>query len=99
MLSRKTHARLAARRSPSTRTLTSPREHLRRAVAEVLEDRRLLTVVPTFAAGVTYLAGNQPRSIVSVDVNNDGLLDFVTADSVSGTVTVRRGPPVAGDLV
>jgi len=58
---------------------------------EFLESRQLLTVVPTFAPDANFYTGQAPVAVAVGDINRDHNLDFVTADSAAGTVTIRRG--------
>lgn len=62
----------------------------RRVSIESLESRQLLTVTPTFSES-TSPTGKGPESVAVADFNKDGKLDFITANSNSGTVTVALG--------
>ncbi|MEA2473725.1 MAG: hypothetical protein QOE06_1640 [Thermoleophilaceae bacterium] len=44
-----------------------------------------------------YSVGNTPRAVATGDFDNDGNLDFVTADAVANTATIKRGDG-AGDF-
>jgi Ca2+-binding RTX toxin-like protein len=44
-----------------------------------------------FGAATEYSAGDGPRGVVNVDVNNDGKLDMIVANSLSNDITVRLG--------
>ncbi|HSH92967.1 MAG TPA: VCBS repeat-containing protein [Roseimicrobium sp.] len=58
---------------------------------ECLEARALFSVVPTFAPDANFYVGQAPSAVATGDFNRDSNLDFITADSDSGTVTIRRG--------
>jgi len=45
----------------------------------------------TFAPAVTYATGTVPQDIVTVDVNGDGRLDIITANSTANNVGVLLG--------
>lgn len=45
----------------------------------------------SFKSSVEFVTGKQPQAILAVDVNADGNLDLVTANSVSDDVSVLRG--------
>jgi len=60
------------------------------SVVESLESRCLLSVVPTFSSA-TSPTGKAPVSIAVGDFNKDNNLDYVSANSKSGTVTVGFG--------
>lgn len=45
----------------------------------------------TFEPGVYYAAGDQPFSIVAVDLNHDGNLDLAVANSLSSYVSILLG--------
>jgi hypothetical protein len=45
----------------------------------------------TFQVPVNYAAGDQPWSIVAVDLNHDGNLDLIVANSLSNYLTVLLG--------
>ncbi|MDB5337293.1 MAG: hypothetical protein JWN70_2912, partial [Planctomycetaceae bacterium] len=44
-----------------------------------------------FGAATEYTAGKGARGVVAADVNGDGILDMVVANSISNDVTVRFG--------
>jgi VCBS repeat protein len=54
---------------------------------EALEDRWL----PAFLAPVNYAVGNGPLAIVTADLNNDGKLDLISANSGDNTISVEMG--------
>jgi len=41
-----------------------------------------------FGSNATYTVGSQPRSVVAANVNGDGKLDLISANTGSGTLTV-----------
>jgi hypothetical protein len=45
----------------------------------------------TFQPAVNYAAGDQPWSVVAVDLNRDGKLDLVVANSLGRRLTVLLG--------
>ncbi len=45
----------------------------------------------SFGAGVNFPTGTQPWSVAAADLNNDGRLDLVTANSVGNSVAVLLG--------
>jgi hypothetical protein len=61
------------------------------AFIESMEPRVLFAVTPTFAADANFYTGQAPVAVATGDFNRDGNLDFVTADSTGGTITIRRG--------
>src|SRR5262245_56930131 len=73
----------APRKQPSRHR----RQMITRACLETFEDRRLLS----FSSAVSYAAGANPDDIVSADVNNDGRLDLVVANSSNDCVNVLLG--------
>jgi Ca2+-binding RTX toxin-like protein len=46
---------------------------------------------PDFSSSTEYTAGNGPRGVVTADVNGDGHLDMIVANSLSNNITVRFG--------
>jgi hypothetical protein len=44
-----------------------------------------------FKVGRTYAAGRSPSSLASADFNNDGSIDLLTANSLSGEISVLYG--------
>jgi FG-GAP-like repeat/FG-GAP repeat len=58
-----------------------------RLILEALEERCLLS----FSPAVIYPVGAGPRAVVTGDFNGDGLLDLVTANQSSNTVSVLLG--------
>src|SRR5437870_4647888 len=51
----------------------------------------LRNVDGTFETPVRYLVGESPRSVALCDLNADGVMDIVTANSGDNTVTVLLG--------
>lgn len=45
----------------------------------------------TFRPAINYAAGGEPWSVVAVDLNHDGNLDLVVANSLSSRLTVLLG--------
>ena len=58
---------------------------------EGLEGRALLSSAPSFAAVGYTVTGNTPRGVAVGDLNGDGHLDLVTANSNSSDVNVLLG--------
>ncbi|MES2791685.1 MAG: FG-GAP-like repeat-containing protein [Planctomycetota bacterium] len=46
---------------------------------------------PNFSAATQYSVGDGPRGVVTADVNGDGHLDMVVANSLSNNISVRFG--------
>ena len=51
---------------------------------------------PTFAVQQTFAAGAAPYAVRAVDLNGDGLLDLIVADSTSGNISVLLNTSAAG---
>lgn len=50
----------------------------------------------SFTPAITYAVDREPHGMVAVDVNEDGILDLVTANKYGGTVSVLRGLGAGG---
>jgi Calx-beta domain/FG-GAP-like repeat len=73
-----------------TSQLTRRRFHqqaIRRACAETLEDRRLLS----FGPAASYPVGINPQAVTTADLNRDGRADLVTANAYGNTVSALLG--------
>src|SRR5262245_32089627 len=81
---RKSLTARSTRRQPSRR-----RPPVSRLCLGSLEDRCLMS----FGAAVTYPAGQIPEAVQTADVNGDGRLDLVVANSKSNSVSVLLGNP------
>ena len=56
-----------------------------------LVDLPTITALPSFAAQATFAAGTGPQSVALGDVNGDGELDMVTANTGSNSASVLLG--------
>lgn len=54
---------------------------------------------PDFAAGQSFATGVNPRAVATGDLNNDGRLDFATANLNSNTVSVFINTTAPGSVV
>ncbi len=54
---------------------------------------------PTFAPATNFNTGSGPRSVAVADLNGDGLLDLVVANSTSGNVSVLMNTAAPGATV
>src|SRR5690349_20363964 len=72
--------------------VSEKRKSHRARVAEELERRVMLSsAIAVVASQVTLGMGNQPRGVVTADVNSDGKLDLVVTNGSAGTVGVFLG--------
>ncbi len=75
---------MTRRRRPAARLL-------RRAVAEPLEGRALLSATVAFGAVTSFTAGTAPVALATADFNGDGNADLAVADATSEKVDVFFG--------
>src|ERR1700680_2977074 len=77
------------------RTTATKRAQMRQAAQYQIEslERRLFlsSAIAAFGAQQTFATGSNPRSVAVADVNIDGKLDLIVANSVSNTVGVLLG--------
>jgi len=73
------HADVGPRRAPS--------QSIARAIAEVLEERRLMS----FSPAVNYPATDYPVDVVAADLNNDGRLDLIASNAGTTRIGVLLG--------
>ncbi|HRD41018.1 MAG TPA: VCBS repeat-containing protein, partial [Bacteroidia bacterium] len=52
--------------------------------------------IGNFSAPITYSVGSNPFSLLSEDLNNDGILDLITSNYTSGDISILFGNGTGG---
>lgn len=65
-------------------------------IAVLLNTTAINSTTPSFSAEVDFATGTQPHSVAAGDINGDGLLDLVAANTTTSTISVYLNTTTPG---